>query len=80
MEKESKTKLDNIIKELSNFLEKDFSSQFRYLSAKEDRQLFFLAKTLTQLKQISNENKNESKIEDKKVEAKLPRLYLQRIK
>ena len=67
MEKDQKVKLDNIIKELTDFLERDFSSQFRNLSNKEDRQLFFLAKTLTQLKQIANESK-------------LPRLYLQRIK
>ena len=63
MEREHKIKLDNIIKELSDFLERDFSSKFRYLSSKEDRQLFFLAKILTQLKQIVN----GSKTEDKKV-------------
>ncbi len=54
MESESKIKLDNIIKELTNFLERDFSSQFKHLTNKEDRQLFFLAKILTQLKNISN--------------------------
>ncbi len=80
MEIESKTKLENIIEELSDFLEKDFSSRFRNLSVKEDRQLFFLAKILTRLKQIANGNKNESKTEDKKVEPRLPRLYLQRVK
>ena len=71
METESPIKLDNIIKELTIFLERDFSSQFRNLSNKEDRQLFFLAKILTQLKQISNAgksvNKNEPKKEDKKI-------------
>lgn len=61
MEPESKTKLDNIIKELTDFLYKDFSSQFRNLSNKEDRQLFFLAKILTQLKQISNESRNKDR-------------------
>lgn len=76
METEFKIKLDNIIKELTNFLERDFSSQFRNLSHKEDRQLFFLAKILTQLKQIASEPKNE----DKKVEARSPSFYLQRIK
>ena len=63
MKKEIKIKLDNIIKELSDFLEKDFSSQFKTLTAKEDRQLFFLAKILAQLKQLSrgvgNNNNNE---------------------
>ena len=73
MEPKSKIKLDNIIKELSYFLERDFSSQFRNLSNKEDRQLFFLAKILTQLKQIANEDKSE----DRKV-IRFP--VLQRIK
>ncbi len=59
MEKEYRIKLENIIKELSSFLERDFSSRFRNLSNKEDRQLFFLAKILTQLKQIANEDKNK---------------------
>ncbi|OGI09738.1 MAG: hypothetical protein A3I68_05210 [Candidatus Melainabacteria bacterium RIFCSPLOWO2_02_FULL_35_15] len=61
MEPESKIKLDNIIKELTGFLERDFSSRFRNLTNKEDRQLFFLAKILTQLKQISNESGNKDK-------------------
>ena len=61
MQTESKVKLEKIIKELSDFLERDFSSQFRNLSHKEDRQLFFLAKILTQLKQIAKENKSEDK-------------------
>ena len=67
MEIESKIKLDNIIKELTDFLQRDFSSQFRSLSNKEDRQLFFLAKILVQLKQLAGENKNEPKKEDKKI-------------
>ena len=57
MEAASQIKLNNIIKELTNFLERDFSSQFRNLSNKEDRQLFFLAKILTQLKQMANEDR-----------------------
>ena len=61
MEKEYKIKLDNVIKELTNFLERDFSSQFRNLSNKEDRQLFFLAKILTQLKQVAGESKSEDR-------------------
>ena len=73
MEAKCKIKLDNIIQELSSFLERDFSSQFRNLSNKEDRQLFFLAKILTQLKQIANEDKSE----DRKV-IRFP--VLQRIK
>ena len=61
MELESKIKLDKIIKELTDFLYRDFSSQFRNLSNKEDRQLFFLAKILTQLKQVANESKSEDR-------------------
>ena len=61
MQTESKVKLENIIKELSDFLERDFSSRFRNLSNKEDRQLFFLAKILTQLKQVAGESKNEDR-------------------
>lgn len=61
MEPESKVKLDNVIKELTDFLYKDFSSQFRNLSNKEDRQLFFLAKILTQLKQISSKSRNKDR-------------------
>ena len=77
MEREHKTKLDNIIKELSEFLERDFSSRFRNLSNKEDRQLFFLARILVQLKQISRSSKIESKNEDRKV-VRFPNL--QRVK
>ena len=61
MELESKIKLNNIIQELTDFLHRDFSSQFRNLSNKEDRQLFFLAKILTQLKRIANEDKSEER-------------------
>ena len=61
METESKIKLENIIKELTSFLERDFSSQFKNLSNKEDRQLFFLAKILTQLKQVAGEDKDEER-------------------
>lgn len=57
-----KNKLDNIITELSVFLERDFSSRFRNLTNKEDRQLFFLAKILTQLKHISGQIKEDEKI------------------
>ncbi len=53
MKKEYKIKLEKTISELSFFLERDFSSKFKYLSEKEDRQLFFLAKILTQLKHLS---------------------------
>ena len=73
MEAKCKIKLDNIIQELSSSLERDFSSQFRNLSNEEDRQLFFLAKILTRLKQIANEDKNV----DRKV-VRFP--VLQRIK
>ena len=77
MQSEHKAKLDNIIKELSDFLERDFSSRFKNLSAKEDRQLFFLARTLVQLKQISK----NSKAEYKNLEGKVVNFpHLQRIK
>lgn len=62
MQKETKIKLADIIKELSFFMEKDFSSQFRNLSPKEDRQLFFLAKILTQLKNIYKEVNEDKKV------------------
>ncbi len=57
-----KAKLDNVIFELSNFLEKDFSSKFKTLSQKEDRQLFFLARTLVQLRQIANNLKTTENV------------------
>ena len=60
MLKERRVKLDIIISELACFLERDFSSRFKNLSCREDRQLFFLAKILTQLKEISRKiNENE---------------------
>lgn len=62
MKKESRIKLNGIIRELSFFLERDYSSHFRTLSDKEDRQLFFLAKILTQLKQIAREASDEEKV------------------
>ncbi|MBI3590455.1 MAG: hypothetical protein HY094_03630 [Candidatus Melainabacteria bacterium] len=62
MKKEYKIQLNNIISELSYFLERDFSSQFRNLSNKEDRQLFFLAKILTRLKKLSRNMSDEEKI------------------
>ncbi len=62
MSNEYKIKLDRTIIELSDFLEKDFSSKFRTLNEKEDRQLFFLAKILVQLKKISNDLQEHEKI------------------
>lgn len=62
MKKEYRIKLDNVINELSAFLERDFSSQFKNLSEKEDRQLFFLARILTRLRHISEILKDEEKI------------------
>ncbi len=74
METESKIKLERIIKELTDFLERDYSSRFRNLTNKEDRQLFFLAKILVQLKQITG-SKNIN--EDKKI---IPFPVLHRVK
>ena len=62
MPKSYRKKLDNIINELLTFLERDYSSQFKKLSTKEDRQLFFLARILTQLKNISKEIEEDEKI------------------
>ena len=62
MKKEYKVKFDKTISELSQFLERDFSSRFKSLSEKEDRQLFFLARILAQLKHISQEINEEQKI------------------
>lgn len=62
MKKEYRFKLDNIVRDLSLFLEKDFSSRFKNLSDKEDRQLFFLAGILTRLKHISEEVREDEKI------------------
>ncbi len=62
MKKECKLQLQHVISELSYFLYKDFSSQFKNLTEKEDRQLFFLAKVLVQLKQILNEPESDEKV------------------
>jgi len=62
MIRENKSELDRVITEFSNFLERDFSSRFKYLTQKEDRQLFFLARILTKLKSISSVDKNEHKV------------------
>lgn len=62
MKKESKIKLDNIIKDLAFFLEIEYSSKFKNLTAKEDRHLFFLARILTQLKQVQREAQEEKKV------------------
>jgi molybdopterin converting factor small subunit len=62
MKKEIRKNLDFTINELESFLEKDFSSRFKALSHREDRQLFFLASVLTRLKSLSNEIKEEEKI------------------
>ena len=55
MIKQSKITLDNVINDLSFFLEKEYSSRFKKLSDKEDRHLFSLAKILVQLKHIHEE-------------------------
>lgn len=55
-------KIDKIIEDLSAFLYRDFSSRFRNLSTKEDRQLFFLANILAKLKLVSEEIKHEEKV------------------
>ena len=63
MKQEYRIKLKRIINELSFFLERDFSSKFKNLTDKEDRQLFFLARILTQLKQITlDDSKKEENI------------------
>lgn len=62
MKKPYREKLDNVINELTFFLEKDYSSKFKDLSEKEDRQLFFLARILTRLKHISEDIKDDEKI------------------
>lgn len=62
MRKECRVKLDNVINELETFLERDFSSKFKNLTEKEDRQLFFLAKILVRLKHIKEEMKEDEKI------------------
>ena len=62
MTKPYKMKLENVINDLSYFLEKDYSSRFKTLTDKEDRQLFFLARILTKLKLILEEVKEDEKI------------------
>ena len=62
MKKETIKNLDNVLDEFSMFLNKDFSSRFKTLSDKEDRQLFFLAKLLTKMKHVSEELKKEEKV------------------
>ena len=59
MARHTVSKLNNVIKELTVFLERDFSSRFKNLSEREDRQLFFLAKILTQLKQVYRETNSQ---------------------
>lgn len=55
MDKLVQKKLDNIINDLSSFIENDYSSKFKFLTAKEDRQLFFLAGILAKLKQVKRD-------------------------
>ena len=62
MKKESTIKLDNIIRDLSVFLEIEYSSKFKNLTDKEDRHLFFLARILTQLKQVQREVQEDKKV------------------
>ena len=57
-----KIKLDSIINDLVSFLEKDYSSRFKDLTMKEDRQLFFLAKIVVKLKHISLKMNNEENV------------------
>lgn len=75
MERDSEIKLDNVIKELSEFLERDFSLRFKHLTSKEDRQLFFLANTLTQLKQISAKSKKDFILENERKVIRFPSLH-----
>lgn len=62
MKKPYRLKLQNVIDELSFFLYRDFSSKFRTLTEKEDRQLFFLARILVRMKHILEEIKEDEKI------------------
>lgn len=62
MKSYNKIKLNNIIRDLTCFLEKEYSSQFRNLTAKEDRHLFFLARILAQLKQVHRETTSEENV------------------
>ena len=62
MSKTYRKKLESIISGLTFFLEHDYSSRFKNLTDREDRQLFFLAKILAGLKRISEEIKEDDKI------------------
>lgn len=62
MKKPYRLKLQNVIDELSFFLYRDFSSKFRTLTEKEDRQLFFLARILVRMKHLLEEIKEDEKI------------------
>ena len=62
MSKSYRLKLGKVIDELEFFLYKDFSSKFKTLTEKEDRQLFFLARQLVKLKRIRDEIKEDEKI------------------
>lgn len=62
MKRELRLKLNNTIKELTCFIEKDYSSHFKLLTPREDRQLFFLARILVDLKKIAKEVNEEEKI------------------
>ena len=62
MRREYKAKLDNLIKGFQGFIEREYSDRFKNLTQKEDRQLFFLAQTLVQLKQIQKEINDEKVI------------------
>lgn len=57
MKKEQEEKLEKTINDLSGFLERDFSSRFKDLNPKEDRQLFFLAGILAKLKILLKDSK-----------------------
>ncbi len=62
MKSYNKIKLNNIIRDLTCFLEEEYSSKFKNLTAEEDRHLFFLARILTQLKQVHREAINEENV------------------
>lgn len=62
MQKPYRLKLEQVINELEFFLHKDFSSKFKNLTEKEDRQLFFLARLLVRLKHVSEEIKGDEKV------------------
>lgn len=62
MKRDCRLKLEGVINELSTFLERDFSSKFKNLTEKEDRQLFFLARILVCLKHVLEQLKEDEKI------------------